>query len=158
MADQLNMDGTLYVCATVQNSDLNQAAFAALTWVEVGKLVTLPQVGYETNIVTQSYVNTDFSDDAKGYMNGMASEVTVGRDPSDAGQDILNTAAESRDRYAFKREYADGTATTTPTIRYFRALVSSSVDAGGGGEEFDNQTYGIKVTGQKPITVEPTAI
>lgn len=159
MADQLNLDGTLYVCATVQNSDLTESAFEALTWVEIGKIVTLPQVGFEANVVTQNYVNTDFSTDAKGFKNGMATEVVVGRDPSDAGQDILRTAADSRSRYAFKREYADGVATvTTPTIKYFRALVSSDMDSGGGGEEFDNETFGIKITGQKPITVDPEAI
>ena len=150
MADDLNMNGTLYVCATAQHdTDLNQAAYEALTWVEIGKLVTLPQVGFEANIVTQNYVNTDFSADAKGFINGTASDVTVGRDPDDAGQVILRTAANARFRYAFKREYADA----APTITYFRALVSSQLDAGGGGEEFDNETFGIKVTAQKPIVV-----
>lgn len=85
----------------------------------------------------------------------MATEVVVGRDQSDAGQDILRTAVDSRSKYAFKREYTDNGA-STPTIKYFRALVSSNMDAGGGGEEFDNETFGIKITGQKPITVDPT--
>ena len=158
MADDLNLNGTLYICATVQNSDLNTAGFAALTWVEIGKIVTLPQIGFEANVVTQNYVNTDFSTDAKGFINGMATEVVVGRDPADAGQDILRTASDSRFKYAFKREYADDVPGFTPTIRYFRALITSEMDAGGGGEEFDNQTFGIKITGQKPITVDPAAI
>lgn len=159
MADQLNLDGTLYVCATPQNSTLTEANFEALTWVEIGKIVTLPQVGFEANVVTQNYVNAYFSADAKGFINGTASEVVVGREPANAGQDILRTAAASLGgKYAFKREYADSTATTTATIKYFRALVTSYLDAGGGGEEFDNETFGIKVTGQVPITVEPKAI
>ena len=159
MSDDLNMNGTLYACATAQhNTDLNQAGFEALTWVEIGKLVTLPQVGFEANVVTQNYVNTDFSSDAKGFINGTASEVMVGRDPADAGQIILRTAANSRYRYAFKREYADAVAGFTATTTYFRALVSSLLDAGGGGEEFDNETFGIKVTAQKPIIVAPKAI
>ena len=158
MADQLNLDGTLYVCATAQNGTLTKANFEALTWVEIGKIVTLPQVGFEANVVTQNYVNTDFSTDAKGFKNGIASEVVVGRDPSNAGQDILRTASGTRNKYAFKREYADNTATTTATIKYFRALVTSHLDAGGGGEEFDNETFGIKITGQSPIIVDPEAI
>jgi len=157
MADDLNLNGTLYICATEQNSDLNEAAFEALTWVEIGKIVTLPQIGFEANIVTQNYVNTDFSTDAKGFINGMATEVVVGRDPSDAGQDILRTASNSRFKYAFKREYADAVSGFTATFKYFRALVTSEMDSGGGGEEFDNQTFGIKITGQKPITVDPEA-
>lgn len=158
MADDLNLDGTLYICATVQNADLTQAAFAALTWVEIGKIVTLPQIGFEANVVSQNYVNTDFSTDAKGFVNGMASEVVVGRDPADGGQDILRTASDSRFKYAFKREYADDTPTNTSTVKYFRALVTSAMDSGGGGEDFDNETFGIKITGQKPITVDPVAI
>lgn len=159
MADDLNMNGTLYVCATAQhNTDLNQAGYEALAWVEIGKLVTLPQVGFEANVVTQNYVNTEFSSDAKGFINGTASEVMVGRDPTDAGQVILRTAANTRYRYAFKRVYADEVAGFTATTTYFRALVSSQLDAGGGGEEFDNETFGIKVTAQKPIIVAPEAI
>lgn len=159
MADQINLDGTLYVCATVQPTNLaNAAAFEALTWVEVSKIVLLPQTGFDVNVVTQNYVNTDFSTDAKGFKNGMATEIVVGRDTADAGQDILRTATDARSVYAFKREYADGTTTTTPTIKYFRALVTSYMDAGGGGEEFDNETFGIKITGQKPIQVDPAAI
>ena len=158
MADQLNLDGTLHVCATAQNTTLTEAQYEALTWVEIGKIVTMPQVGFEANVVTQNYVNTDFSEDAKGFKNGTASEVVVGRDPSDAGQDILRTAAGSRNRYAFKREYADAMSTMTATFKYFRALVTSQLDAGGGGEEFDNETFGIKITGQAPITVEPESI
>lgn len=158
MADQLNLDGTLYVCATAQNTTLTEAQYEALTWVEIGKIVTMPQVGFEANVVTQNYVNTDFSEDAKGFKNGTASEVVVGRDPADAGQDILRTAAGSRNRYAFKREYADATASLTATFKYFRALVTSQLDSGGGGEEFDNETFGIKITGQAPITVEPEAV
>lgn len=159
MADQINLDGTLYVCATVQPSNLaDAAAYAALTWVEIGKIVTLPQVGYETNVVTQSFVNTDFSVDVKGYKNGMATEVMVGRDTADAGQDILRTGTDTRNIYAFKREYSDNTTTTTATIKYFRALITSYMDAGGGGEEFDNETFGIKITAQKPIQVDPAAV
>lgn len=159
MADDLNMNGTLYVCATAQhNTDLNQAGYEALAWVEIGKLVTLPQVGFEANVVTQNYVNTEFSSDAKGFINGTASEVMVGRDPTDAGQVILRTAANTRYRYAFKRVYADDVAGFTATTTYFRALVSSQLDAGGGGEEFDNETFGIKVTAQKPIIVAPKAV
>ncbi len=159
MADELNMNGTLYICATAQHNDnLTESEFEGLTWVEIGKIVTLPQIGFEANVVTQNYVNTDFSTDAKGFINGMATEVVVGRDPEDAGQDILRDAANSRFRYAFKREYSDDVSGFTPTITYFRALVSSQMDAGGSGEEFDNETFGIKITAQKPIIVPPEAV
>jgi hypothetical protein len=159
MADDLNMNGTLYVCATAQhNTELNQAAYEALTWVEIGNIVTFPQIGFEANVVTQNYVNTDFSADAKGFINGTASDISVGRAPDDAGQVILRTAANSRYRYAFKREYADAVSGYTATFTYFRALVTSELDAGGGGEEFDNETFGIKVTAQKPIIVAPEAV
>ncbi len=159
MADDLVMNGTLYVCATPQhNDDLTQSEFEALTWVEVGKIVTMPQIGYETNVVTQGYINTDFSVDAKGFLNGSSGEVLVGRDPEDAGQEIMREAAGSRFRYAFKREYADAVSGFTATITYFRALVTSLMDAGGSAEDFDNETYSIKVTAQRPIIVPPKAV
>jgi len=160
MADTINQGGILSICATAQNSDLTQIQFEALTWVPISQIVTMPTIGETENIVQQDYVTTGRGQKKKGVITGNSTEVVVGNDYSDAGQDALYTASRTKNNYAFKREYTDSpnTGTTTNTIVYFRALIGRGVDAGGGVEDFVNMTYPIEINGQEPIKVEPEAI
>lgn len=148
--DTINQGGTLSICTTAQTGDLNQAAMAALTYVNIGRIVTFPTIGFEVNFVTQDYVNTTVSQDQKGIRSGSSSEIVVGSDQTDAGQTALHTASLSNSKYAFKRVYANGITT------YFMALVGNAVDSGGGVEDFENYTFPIKITGQLPIKVDAT--
>lgn len=158
MADEINQGGSIYICTTAQNSDLTQSEFEALTWVEIGKVVTMPQIGITTNIVQQDYVTTTISQKQKGVKAGNDTEIVVGNDSADAGQDALRTAALTKNNYAFKREYNEVTGSGyLPTIRYFRALVGEPMDAGGGVEDFENETFPIYINGQRPIRVESEA-
>ena len=158
MADEINQGGSIYICATPQNSDLTQTQFEALTWVEIGKVVTMPQIGITTNIVQREYVNTEISQKQKGVKSGNDTEIVVGNDSTDAGQDALRAASLTKNNYAFKRVYNEITGNGfNPTIRYFRALVSDPTDAGGGVEDFEGDTFPIHINGQRPIRVESEA-
>ena len=148
--DTINKDGTLSICATAQAGSLTQAQFVALTYVPIASIVTFPTIGFETNFVTQDYVNTAVSQDQKGIRSGTSSEITVGQNRADAGQIALIAASDSSGRYAFKRVYANGHTT------YFIALVGDIMDTGGAVEDFENYTVPLKLTGQKPITVNAT--
>ena len=160
MADETNQDGKLFVCATAQNSDLAQLGFEALTWVEVGRIVTFPEIGISTNYVSQDYVNTAISQCQKGVRSGNETEILCGKDNNDAGQDALIAAGLTKNNFAFKREFTDSpnTATTTNSIVYFRALVGEPIYAGGGVEDFENVTFSLQINGQRPIFVKPEAI
>lgn len=148
----------LYICETAQSADLNQAGYEGLTWVEVGNIVTMPDFGITDNIVTQDYVNTDVSQKQKGFRNASDTEIVVGYDPDDAGQDALRVAAGTRYNYAFKLESSDAPdASTTNTIRYSRGVVGGPNFTSGGGEDFDNDTYQLGLN-QAPIVVKPEAI
>lgn len=154
----IKKDGTLYICETPQNSDLNESAFEALTWVEIDKIVTLPDMGRTDNIVSQDYVNTTVSQFQKGFANAGQSELVIGRDHEDAGQDALRVAAATRYNYAFKLESSDAPSSAyTNTIRYSRGVISGPMLSGGGGEDFDNETYNIAFN-QVPVIVDPEAI
>lgn len=154
----IKKDSKFYICATAQNDDLLQAAYEALTWVEVGNIVTMPEFGITDNMVTQDYINTDVSQRQKGFRSASETEIVVGRDYEDTGQDALRTAAATRYNYAFKLESSDAPdASTTNTIRYSRGLIGGPNFAGGGGEDFDNETFQIGLN-QAPIVVDPEAI
>lgn len=160
MADNIFLGSKLYICATAQNADLNLAGFEALTWVEIDSVVTFPKVGEEVSNPSQSYVTRGRAVFQKGVYTGAATEIEVGYDYTDAGQDALFTASQSPRKYAFKMEGVDtpNSSTTTNTICYFRAMVNPRMAAGGGAEDFVNHTYPIQITDQSPIWVEPEAI
>jgi hypothetical protein len=159
MADTgIKRESKFYICATPQSADLDQSEYEGLTYVEVGNIVTMPDFGVTDNMVTQDYINTDVSQKQKGFRSASDTELVVGYDPDDAGQDAIRTAAGTRFNYAFKLESSDAPdADTTNTIRYSRGLVGGPNFTGGGGEDFDNETYQIGLN-QAPITVKPEAI
>lgn len=160
MADNINLGSKLYICATAQASTLTEAQFEALTWVEIDDIVTFPSISEEVSMPTQTYVNRNRAVFQKGVYTGIATEVVVGYDYTDAGQDALYTASQASGKYAFKYVGVDtpNSGTTTNTTAYFRALVGPRAYAGGGAEDFVNHTYSLQITDQAPIWVEPEAI
>ena len=160
MADNIFLGSTLHICTTPQASVLNLAAYEALTYVPIESIVTYPQVGEEVSNPTQSYVTRSRAVFQKGTYTGAATEIEVGYDYADAGQDALFAASNASGKYAFKMVGVDtpNSGTTTNTTCYFRALVNSRMSAGGNAEDFVNHTYPIQITDQAPIWVEPEAI
>lgn len=154
----IKKDSKFYICETPQQDNLLQAGFEALTWVPVEKVVTFPDFGISDNIVSQDYANTDVSQKQKGFRNASDTELVVGYDPDDIGQDAMRTAAGTRYIYAMKLESSDApNASTTNTIRYSRGVIGGPNFTGGGGEDFDNDTYQIGLN-QAPVIVAPEAI
>lgn len=154
----IKKNSKLYICATPQSADLLQAGYEALTWVEISNVVTLPDFGVSDNIVTQDYINTTVSQKRKGFSNASDTEVMVGQLDGDAGQEALAAASLTAFNYALKLEQDDAPdAATTNTIRYSRGVIGGRNFTGGGGEDFDNETYAIGLN-QAPIVVAPTAI
>lgn len=154
----IKKDSVLYICETPQSSDLLQAGYEGLTWVEVGNVVTLPDFGITDNIVTQDYTNTDVSQKRKGFRNASDTEIVVGYLYDDDGQIALRDAAATKFNYAFKLESSDAPdASTTNTIRYSRGVVGGPNFTGGGGEDFDNETFQLGLN-QAPVIVAPEAI
>lgn len=102
------------------------ADFAALTFTEIGEIVTAPGDGGTTyEDVSVSVLGRRATLHFKGTSDQPEEtmEVLVVRD--DAGQIIAKTARDSDNQYAFKVEYNNG------EIDYFQALVYSYVGAGG---------------------------
>lgn len=160
MADNIFLGAKVYICATPQASTLAQVGYEALTFVEVGDVVTPPSVSEEVSMPTQQYVNRSRAVFQKGVYTGAASEIVVGYDYADNGQDALFAASRASGKYAFKMELNDSpnVATTTNTVVYFRALVGPRAANSGGAEDFVNHTYPIQITDDEPLWVEPEAI
>jgi len=143
--------GKFYISTTAVTADLNQAAYEALTWTEVTSVVTTPGMGVTDNMISQDLLDTDVSQKQKGFTSVNDAELVTSYDPDDAGQGLMRAAALVRIGYGFKSELDDADG-GDPTTRYSWGFVGGGGDAGGGGEDFVNETFMLALN-QRPIWV-----
>lgn len=154
-----NAGSKLYVCATAQPDELNQTEYEGLTWVEVGGVGSVGETGSSTNILNYETWGDDVVQKAKGLTDAGSPDIEVARDPDDAGQVILRTAAATNLIYALKIEgtdVPDANPASTPTIRYNRGLITGPREPNGRNEDFDLEIFGCGLV-QKQIKVDPTS-
>jgi hypothetical protein len=145
----------LYVCSTPQPTDLNAAAFAALTWVQVKAVGAHGEAGSNTNILTYDTWDTDVIQKSKGITDAGSPEIELARIPTDAGQIILRAAALTDFNYAFKVEGNDEPEPGgTPTIIYNRGIVTGPKRPMGRNEDFDLEVYTLGLN-QREVVVAP---
>jgi len=154
-----NKGGKFYICTTPQPANLNLAAFEALTFVEVANVVSVPDMGSNVNIVSQSFLANGPIQKYHGDEDAGGGDLEVGYLPADTGQIALNAAALTRNtNYAFKYELADApSALYTNTIRYQRGIISGPVNTGGASEDFPNRVYAIGFN-QRQVEAPPELI
>jgi hypothetical protein len=160
MANKSTKKGSkVFVCATAQNSDLIESAYAALTWVQVGKVGNIGDFGATSTQPTYDTLDEPVTQKQKGTANAGDPQIEVASVATDAGQVILRTFGNplNQDNMAIKIERNDGGADFTNTVFYSRGVVSGPVYPGGGSDDFDLERFTIGLN-QLPIRVNPTAI
>ncbi|NML61833.1 hypothetical protein HHL21_12255 [Massilia sp. RP-1-19] len=101
-------------------------AFAALPWTPVGELTDIGSVlGREYNTATHAPVGSAQQTEKKASYKLPNADFTCGWDEADAGQIIINAAANSNAIYSFKMVKQSG------AIRYFTAQVMKMVENNG---------------------------
>jgi hypothetical protein len=147
MADSL-AGAVLAICSTAQNSDLDQAGFEALTFIDIGNVGSIGEIGTQTNILTYDTLDTTVIQKAKGMSNAGDPAIEVARDKTDTGQDALRTAAlATSDAYAFELTMANG------DVIYNRGVVSGPTRPMGRNEDFDLEVFQLGLT-QVEVIVE----
>lgn len=149
MSEALSHSGdTLKICTTIQNTDLDGAGFAALTYVEVGSVGSVGEYGVSTNVLTYDTWNTLVAKKAKGITNAGDPEVEVARSATDAGQIAMRAAGHPsvKDSYAFKVTRQDG------TVEYLRGLVAGPRKPNGRNEDFDLEIFTLMLN-QLPVAM-----
>lgn len=141
----------LYVCSTAQNVDLNAAAYAALTWVQVSNVGSFGQAGETTNILKYDTWDSIVMQKSKGLPDAGDPEIEVSRVSGNAGQVILRTAAKDNNNYAFKILFDDA-ITTTGTIIYMRGLVTGPQRSYGRAEDFQLEVFKLALN-QREVVV-----
>ena len=152
------LQGTkIYISNAEVTLPLSQAAFEALSWVEIGKVGNLGDYGVSPNIVTYNTLDTKVSSKAKGVEDAGDLVIEVARKYDDAGQIKINAAADTKYNWATKIEYADApTSAHTNTIVFGAGPVAGPQRLGGGTDDFIRESFTVAFSDQKPITVNPT--
>jgi hypothetical protein len=118
----------VHICSTVQFAEpADAAAYAALSFTEIGDVQSIGEYGDEARILTADTLQDNRTFKAKGTRDaGTVPLICLDR-PDDTGQQALNTAeAANAGMYAFKVTLPNKLSSGgTDQIDYFCALVSS---------------------------------
>ncbi|CCB65388.1 Ig domain-containing protein [Hyphomicrobium sp. MC1] len=125
--------------------------FEAITeWTEVTGLIDLGKWGYEGNEITQGFIDDAYVHRLKGNLDNGKIDLVVGRNPFDAGQNILRDAVQSNwNKYPVKVVLNDQpTDTGTPSVFYFKGVPLSAQNDFGEVNNVVKTTFSIGVDGQ----------
>lgn len=149
----------IWVSSTaVGDEDINQAAFEALNWVEIGDAGMIGDIGSNSNIINYDTLNTDVSQKQKGVTNAGDPQLEVARDYDDPGQMLMRAYADTKYNYGFKIQNDDAPSENfVGSIIYLRGMVASAVNVGGRVDDFDLETYNIALN-QRPLRINPEAL
>lgn len=103
-------------CDTVED-------YEAQPWIEIGEVENFGEFGKSYNLVTFNPIGNKRTRKFKGSYNEGALSLTLGRVPSDAGQEVLRTAVDSPFSFNFKITLDDepDVSGANPTTFYFAA-------------------------------------
>lgn len=138
--------------AAPQDTDLDQAGYEALTWLEVKGVGNVGQTGTDTNVVSYDELATEVTQKGKGISNAGDPDVECRRIGSDPGQVEMRAATATKSSYAFKYEL-DDSAGVNGTTFFNRGLVMGPTRPNGGNEDFDLEVFTLGLN-QKEIVVE----
>ncbi|WJR66950.1 hypothetical protein QTA58_22625 [Neorhizobium sp. CSC1952] len=158
MANKSTKKGSkVYVCATAQNEDLDQAGFEGLTWVQVGKVGNIGDFGADSTMNSYNTLDEAVTQKQKGTANAGDPQIEMADIADDPGQVILRTFGDplNQNNLAIKIERNDKPqAGWSNTILYSRGVVSGPLYPGGGSDDFELARYTIGLN-QLPIRVNP---
>jgi hypothetical protein len=121
----------LYVAGIHAAATDSATEFAALTWVEIGDVVSFGEFGASYEEIVHQPINDGNTYRFKGTRNDGSLALNLGRAPSDAGQAVLVTASGSYKDYDFRvvlNDAGEGGGATGTTM-YFAGKVMSYTTA-----------------------------
>ena len=146
MADGItNFGGIFSISDAAENSDLDLAAFALVTYIVVPNIGSHGDSGVSQNVVSYSTWDRNVASKGKGEADAGSPAVEF-LDVSSLGMDQLLIAADvdMSDSYAFKVEWPDG------TIEYNRGVVTGPMRMKGGNEDFKRLSFTLGFS-QQPV-------
>lgn len=131
--------GTTIGISAALPATYNQAAFAALTYTEIGEVSDLGEFGREYNVVKFNPLKDRRTVKRKGSFDDGTVQVQLAKAATDAGQILLKSAVNSDASHSVKIVLQDG------TIFYFTAQVSSSTVNVGNVDQITSSTFKLEI-------------
>jgi hypothetical protein len=145
MSDAKTSAGTKLYVSAAQPATYDAAGYAALSWTEVGEVISIPEFGKTYALVTHNPLGERKTFKRKGSYNEGNLSCQVARVPGDAGQAICITAVDSDDPVSFKVDFEDGV--TTNTLQNFSGLVMSYTTNTGSSDQIRTAMVSIEIDG-----------
>lgn len=123
----------------------DQVGYEALSFVEVGELVDLPEYGPTVTVVESNPLKTGITEKYAGFCNQGSVSLGLEWDPEDAGQTILANAINPGGAFvphSFKVAYNDG------TVEYFHGGVFSYTRAPGSANSMVGSTVQVEINSE----------
>ena len=131
--------GTTIGISAALPATYTQAAFAALTYTEIGEVSDLGEFGREYNVVKFNPLKDRRTVKRKGSFDDGTVQVQLAKAATDAGQILLKSAVNSDASHSVKIVLQDG------TIFYFTAQVSSSTVNVGNVDQITSSTFKLEI-------------
>ena len=141
MAKQTSTGVILSVVAELP-ATFDDVGYSALTWVEVGELIDLPEYGPTVSVVESNPLKTGITEKYAGFTNFGSLSLGLEWDLADAGQTILASAINPGGAFvphSFKVEYNDG------TVEYFHGGVFSYTRSAGSANSMVGSTAQVEI-------------
>lgn len=136
----------IYVGTTATFTDVT--GYSGDTYTEIGETENLGTWGAEGKEISFISINDGYARKLKGSIDSGKIDLVCARDPADAGQTLLRTAANSLSAYNFKVVLTDAPTGGTPTTYYFSGPVLSAKNNFGGADDVIKTTFTISISGQ----------
>lgn len=150
-----NSGGKLYIAvdgsvdALPQNSDLNLAAYEALTWLEISNVGSFGETGTTVNILNYDTWDTTVTQKSAGIRDAGNPEIELAVSLTDAGQIELRTAATAANavnNYAFKVLWPNNRRA------YNRGIVTGPRTPNGRNEDFQIEMFTLGLNQEQIVS------
>jgi len=141
MAINTSGGALVYICATATKAS-TVSALSALTYVLIGKVENLGEIGPQHADVPFTPLGGDPVQHLKGPLDNGAMTLICAKDPLDAGQIAMITAAGTKFEYALKIVEEDAAdANDTDSTTYVRGPVMGGRKTIGGAADITKRTF-----------------
>lgn len=148
--------------ATISLSATRPASFDAagyqatgIAWTDIGEVDNYGNHGMTATITEFTAVDTAIVQKIKGSKNYGTMSLSMGYVPGDAGQTLLEAAAESSNRYSAKIQYPAGDGETTGEVHYLDVLVAKKENQDGSVNDVRKLAADLAIC-KKPVVVDAT--
>lgn len=146
---KITSTGTSFAIAASVPATYDETGYAALTYTDVGEILTIGEYGASTDVVNSQPLATGVTEKFKGFINYGSMTMGLERDSEDAGQAILSeavTGATKNDAHSVRVTYQDG------SIDYLDVRVFSYTKNPGGANQMVGSNVAIEIN-RAPVEV-----